>query len=163
MARGDNNKDDKTKTLAIPILLDISKTFLRCKFCLVRSKYSYWAGRKRAGEYKDLCVLGNKCLEVRARAIRIILSCDVAAEERQRGCDRLRSSRKSIGFLGFTAVCSRSQPSFLGSGYRASHQIGRYNPNVLRPPPLRTNTSPPCICAIALTMASPSPWLPPLL
>ena len=40
MAKGDNNKDDKTKTLAIPMLLDISKTFLLSKFCVVRSKYS---------------------------------------------------------------------------------------------------------------------------
>ena len=37
MARGDNNKDDKTKTLAIPILLDISKTFLLSKFCVVET------------------------------------------------------------------------------------------------------------------------------
>ena len=37
--KGDNNKDDKAKTLAIPILLDISKTFLLSKFCVVRSKY----------------------------------------------------------------------------------------------------------------------------
>ncbi len=32
MARGDNNREDRTKTLAIPILLDMFKsTFLRCK------------------------------------------------------------------------------------------------------------------------------------
>ncbi len=32
MARGDNNRDDRTKTLAIPILLDMFKTtFLRGK------------------------------------------------------------------------------------------------------------------------------------
>jgi len=35
MAKGDNNKDDKTKALAIPILLDILKTFLLGKCCLV--------------------------------------------------------------------------------------------------------------------------------
>ena len=51
----------------------------------------------------------------------------------------------------------------LQSIYRATGQAGRSNPNVLRPPSLCTNTSPPCICAIALTMANPSPWLAPLL
>ena len=40
MARGDNNKDDMTKTLAIPILLDISRTFLLSKFCVVSAIYS---------------------------------------------------------------------------------------------------------------------------
>ena len=35
MAKGDNNKDDKAKTLAIPILLDISKTFLLSKCCVM--------------------------------------------------------------------------------------------------------------------------------
>ena len=39
MARGDNNKDDKTKTLAKPILLDISKTFLLSKFYVMHAKY----------------------------------------------------------------------------------------------------------------------------
>ena len=41
MAKGDNNKDDMTKTLAIPILLDISKTFLLSKFCVVSAIYSH--------------------------------------------------------------------------------------------------------------------------
>ena len=35
---GDRNKEDKTKALAIPILLDIFKTFLLGKCCLVRAK-----------------------------------------------------------------------------------------------------------------------------
>ena len=40
MAIGDNNKDDKKKTLAIPIQLDISKTYLLSKFCVVSAIYS---------------------------------------------------------------------------------------------------------------------------
>jgi hypothetical protein len=36
MATGDMNKADKTKALAIPIVLDIFKTFLLGKCCLVR-------------------------------------------------------------------------------------------------------------------------------
>jgi len=42
-------------------------------------------------------------------------------------------------------------------------QAGKRIPNVLVPWSLCTNTSPPCISAIALTMANPSPWLAPLL
>lgn len=67
MAKGDNNKDDITKTLAIPILLDISKTFLLSKFCVVRSKYSPSAYRKSPALDKDFCVLGNKVGEGRVR------------------------------------------------------------------------------------------------
>lgn len=60
MAKGDNNKDDKAKTLAIPILLDISKTFLLSKFCVVRSKYRQPPPRKSPALDKDFCVLSNK-------------------------------------------------------------------------------------------------------
>ena len=60
MARGDNNKDDKTKTLAIPILVDISKTFLLSKCCVMALIYSADSRRNRAYSYKDCCVLGNK-------------------------------------------------------------------------------------------------------
>ena len=41
MTKGVKNKDDMTKTLAIPILLDISKTFLLSKFCVVSAIYSH--------------------------------------------------------------------------------------------------------------------------
>jgi len=38
MANGDRNNEDKTKALAIPIVLDIFKTFLLGKCCLVRQR-----------------------------------------------------------------------------------------------------------------------------
>ena len=60
MAKGDNNKDDKTKTLAIPILVDISKTFLLSKCCVKALIYSACRTRNRADSYKDCCVLSNK-------------------------------------------------------------------------------------------------------
>jgi len=69
MAKGDNNKDDKTKTLAIPMLLDISKTFLLSKFCVVRSKYSALTPLKSPVLDKHFCVMGNKAGEWRARHI----------------------------------------------------------------------------------------------
>jgi hypothetical protein len=47
MANGDTNKEDKTKALAIPILLDIFKTFLLGKCYLVRAKIRILSAEKQ--------------------------------------------------------------------------------------------------------------------
>ena len=54
IANGDRNKEDKTKALAIPILLDIFKTFLLGKCCLVRAKIRILGEGKKSGFMKGL-------------------------------------------------------------------------------------------------------------
>jgi hypothetical protein len=54
MANEDTNKEDKTKALAIPILLDIFKTFLLGKCCLVRAKIRMLGDGKKSEFMKGL-------------------------------------------------------------------------------------------------------------
>ncbi len=159
IAKGDRNKEDKTKALAIPILLDIFKTFLLGKCCLVRAKIRIWGEGKKSGFMKGLLQQKQRSIVGSTHSLWrgglppfggeavVIPVCKVY--QINRGC---RFWGRCAAQRGGAAV--RQAPSPQGR----ARQTGRWIPNVFIPWSLRTNTSPPCINAMALTMASPNPW-----